>query len=107
MKTLAEFWDEDAVQYFPAAATFAEWDESKHPRVPAGSDSGGEFTSVEQSGGLLNLQQLRQASRILRQHMWFVDRYELWSMKMKVNNAGRVIAVRMKSDGRWYERKEK
>ncbi len=25
---------------------FAEWDESKHPRAPAGSDKGGEFASV-------------------------------------------------------------
>jgi len=36
-------WHQSAVDYAESAVDYAEWDESKHPRSPKGSEKGGEF----------------------------------------------------------------
>ena len=89
---------------------YAEWDESKHPRHPEGSEQGGEFAPTTESGGMLTSRDLRKAESILHSHGWYPNGLEMLATQVQRDVHGRVVRVRMKDlhteqYGAWYEKK--
>lgn len=118
MSQLAEGWEQDAMDWEDflserrrakeAAAegnvTAGAWDESKHPRHPAGSEDGGEFaskTTAQWNSARMDFEQRKAQTEAMWQE-WggtdYSDFYEFWADE-QFTNGGRSTLPQAWADG--------